>query len=107
MDDLLNSLYAQKIKLELQILELNNRINELEIEKLDDLIDLPIGTEFYLPPATGFWSGKTFKLYNDVWIIPQSGVPFPFERGDYVVGKNIKLGKMPKYSMSQLAWADW
>jgi len=107
MADLLNKLYAEKLELQRQIDELNNRIKDIKISNLEDLIDLPVGTEFYLPPSTGFWSGKTIKVNHKIWIDPSSGVPFPFERGDYIVGKNIRLGKMPNYSMATLTYANW
>ena len=74
-----------------------------------DLINLKEGTEFYLPPVRGFWSGKTYLKKGELWVevIGLNNMDFKLTKGKYIVDDNIKLCKMPSYHLSKLSYADY
>lgn len=75
-------------------------------DKLTDLIDMPCGTKFYLPPIYGMWEGKTYLKDNELWV-ETCVEDFKLTKGKYIINKNVRLGKMPHYHMSELSSANY
>jgi len=76
---------------------------------MKDLIDLEVGTKFYLPPIKGLWSGETYSKDGELYVkvLGNEEYNFKLERGKYIVGANVRLGEMPSYSFYGLANANY